>query len=127
MISSMTVVELVGIILAGTAGVVAFIKGVEFLWNRASGVVHKWFSEGLEKGFEPVNQKLTELTEDTQQLRLSVCKNYIVRFLADLEQGHAVDEVERQRFYENYDLYISLGGNSYLKDKVERMRKEKKL
>lgn len=127
MFANITVAEAVVAILACTTGVVAFLKGVEYLWKKAAGVIHKWFSEGLEAGFRPVNQKLTELTEDTQQLRLSVCKNYIVRFLADLEQGQAVDEVERQRFYENYDLYISLGGNSYLKDKVERMRKEKKL
>lgn len=127
MFANITVVEAVVAILAFVAGLVAFLKGVEYLWKKTVGLVHKWFSEGLEAGFEPINQKLSELTTDTQQLRLSVCKNYIVRFLADLEQGQAVDEVERQRFYENYDLYISLGGNSYLKDKVERMRKEKKL
>lgn len=127
MFANITVAEAVVAILAGVAGLVAFLKGIEYLWKKTAGMIHKWFSEGLERGFEPINQKLTELTEDTQQLRLSVCKNYIVRFLADIEQGQAVDEVEKQRFYENYDLYISLGGNSYLKDKVERMRKEKKL
>lgn len=127
MFANITVAEAVVAILATVAALVAFLKGIEYLWKKAVGIVHGWFSEGLEEGFKPVNQKLTELTNDTQQLRLSVCKNYIVRFLADLEQGQEVDEVERQRFYENYDLYISLGGNSYLKDKVERMRKEKKL
>ena len=127
MFANITVAQAIVAILAGVAGLVTFVKGVEYLWKKAAGVIHKWFSEGLEAGFEPVNQKLTELTEDTQQLRLSVCKNYIVRFLADIEQGQAVDEVEKQRFYENYDLYISLGGNSYLKDKVERMRKQGKL
>ena len=127
MFANITVAQAIVAILAGIAGLVTFVKGIEYLWGKATGIIHKWFSEGLEEGFKPINQKLIELTQDTQQLRLSVCKNYIVRFLADLEQGQEVDEVERQRFYENYDLYISLGGNSYLKDKVERMRKEKKL
>ncbi len=127
MFANITVAEAIGAILATLAGLVAFLKGMEYLWKKSMGVVQKWFSESLEEGFKPINQKLTELTEDTQKLRLSVCKNYIVRFLSDLEQGQPVDEVERQRFYENYDTYISLGGNSYLRDKVERMRKEKKL
>lgn len=127
MFANVTVGEAITAVLAILAGLVAFLKGMEYLWKKTAGVIHKWFSEGLEEGFEPINQKLTELTEDTQQLRLSVCKNYIVRFLADIEQGQIVDEVEKQRFYENYDLYISLGGNSYLKDKVERMRKQGKL
>lgn len=124
---NMPVGEFIGVILAGVAGLVALIKGIEYLVGKASRAVHKWFSEGLEEGFKPVNQKLVELDNSTKDLRLSVCKNYIVRFLSDLEQGQPVDEVERQRFYENYDTYISLGGNSYLRDKVERMRQEKKL
>ena len=127
MFANITVAEAIGAILATLAGLVAFLKGMEYLWKKSMGVVQKWFSESLEEGFKPINQKLTELTEDTQKRRLSVCKNYIVRFLSDLEQGQPVDEVERQRFYENYDTYISLGGNSWLRDKVERMRKEKKL
>ena len=127
MFTNLTVGEAVVAILAFVAGLVAFFKGVEYLVGKASGAIHKWFSEGLEQGFRPVNQKLAELDESTKELRLSVCKNYIVRFLSDLEQGQPVDEVERQRFYENYDTYISLGGNSYLRDKVERMRHEKKL
>ena len=127
MFANITVVEAVGAILAIIAGLVAFIKGIEYLWQKSMGVIQKWFKEGLEEGFKPINQKLTELDRSTKDLRLSVCKNYIVRFLSDLEQGQPVDEVERQRFYENYDTYISLGGNSYLRDKVERMRQEKKL
>ena len=127
MFANITVQEAVVAILAILAGAVTFFKSVDYLWKKSMGKIQKWFSEGLEESFKPINQKLTELTEDTQKLRLSVCKNYIVRFLSDLEQGQPVDEVERQRFYENYDTYISLGGNSYLRDKVERMRQEKKL
>lgn len=123
MFSNITVAEAVGAILATVAALVAFIKGIEYLRNKASAGIKKWLGDG----FKPIHQKLEELTEDTKQIRLSVCKNYIVRFLADVEQGQPVDEIERQRFYENYDLYVELGGNSYLQDKVERLRKEKKL
>ena len=54
-------------------------------------------------------------------------KNFLVRFLADIEQDNKVDEVEKERFYEVYKDYRELGGNSYIAHKVEKLQKEGKL
>ena len=54
-------------------------------------------------------------------------KNFLVRFLADIEQNNKVDEVEKERFYEVYKDYRELGGNSYIAHKVEKLQKEGKL
>ena len=61
------------------------------------------------------------------EIEVSSDKNFIVRFLADIEQGNEIDEVERERFYEIYQRYKELGGNSYVSHKVEKLQKEGKL
>ena len=58
---------------------------------------------------------------------LDNAKNYIVPFLARLERGEAVSDIEVERFHEEYKYYIDHGGNSYIKDKVEKLREAKKL
>jgi hypothetical protein len=54
-------------------------------------------------------------------------KNFLVSFLAKVENGLIIDEVEKERFYEVYKDYTDLGGNSYIKHKVEKLQKEGKL
>ena len=46
---------------------------------------------------------------------------------ADVEQNKIIDEVEKERFYETYEHYTKLGGNSYIHDKVESLKKAGKL
>lgn len=93
-------------------GVGALISGVEFLLIR--------FNKLFDRKLAPINTRLN-------QIELSSDKNFIVRFLADIEQGNQVDEVEKQRFYEIYQRYRELGGNSYVSHKVEKLQKEGKL
>lgn len=71
--------------------------------------------------------KLTPINKRLNDIELSSDKNFIVRFLADIEQGNQIDEVERERFYEIYQRYKELGGNSYVSHKVEKLQKEGKL
>lgn len=91
---------------------VAIIGGFEFLYVR--------FNKLFDRKLQPLNTRLDDI-------ELSSDKNFIVRFLADIEQGNQVDEVERERFYEIYERYKQLGGNSYVSHKVEKLRKEDKL
>ena len=41
--------------------------------------------------------------------------------------GNPLDDISKQRFYEQYEHYTRLGGNSYVSSEVERLRKEGKL
>ena len=93
-------------------GVVALISGVEFLLIR--------FNKLFDMKLAPINNRLN-------QIELSSDKNFIVRFLADIEQGNLVDEIEKERFYDIYKRYIELGGNSYIKRKVDKLTNEGKL
>ena len=72
-------------------------------------------------GVKKVVEKIVE------PIGLDNAKNYIVPYLARLERGEAVSDIETERFHEEYTYYVEHGGNSYIKDKVEKLREAKKL
>lgn len=72
----------------------------------------------LKKMFEPVNKKIDGLD-------LSQARNYLVDFLADIENGEKKDECQVERAYELYDHYTKdLHGNSYIHAKWEKVMKD---
>ena len=131
MFANITVAEAVVAILAILAGAVTFFKSADFLLNKASKVFGKIVAANLKS----TNQKIDSLVEDVEKARtqalnadLASCKNFLVRFLADVEQGQPVDEVERIRFWETYHHYsVELGQNSYIKEKVANLKAQGKL
>ena len=57
-----------------------------------------------------------------RQIDISQCKNFLVKFLGDIEKGLYIDEVQRQRAYEVYDHYINdLNQNSYIHIRWEKL------
>ncbi len=60
-------------------------------------------------------------------LSLDNAKNYLVPFLSKVERGEPVDEIELERFHEQFEHYRQIGGNSYIKAKVEKLQKAGKL
>ena len=105
------------------AFIVALIKGIEYLYTLASKGATKWVNACL----KPINDSINNLSNKIDVVDMNSCKNYLVRFLSDVEQGNEIDEIEKERFYEEYKHYTDLGGNSYIKDKVEKLKKEEKL
>lgn len=80
--------------------IVSFIGAVTYLSNI--------LKKQVDKTLKPIQDSIKELD-------VSQCKNFLVRFLADVEQGNELDEVEVERAYEIYDRYTNiLGQNSYI-------------
>ena len=73
------------------------------------------------KGVKNAVEKLLE------PLSLDNAKNYLVPFLSKVERGEPVDEIELERFHEEYTFYTNHGGNSYIKSRVAKLQKEGKL
>lgn len=94
--------------------------------------LYKLFQNCLKKMVvDTFNQRIDEMKENNnnrfKDLQLQTDKNYLVRFLADVEEGEKVDETELEHFYYTYDSYHKNGGNSYIDHKVEKLKKEGKL
>lgn len=98
------------------AFLVALIGSIEYLCVR----IKKWLKRALKDEIEPLKSRINDL-------ELTSDKNFLVRFLSDVEQESAIDEIEWERFYETYERYHDLGGNSYIDHKVEKLKKEGKI
>ncbi len=75
----------------------------------------------LKKTFEPINKKIDNID-------LGQARNYLVDFLADIENGIPKNECQIERAYELYDHYTKdLHGNSYIHSKWGKIMKERKV
>ena len=100
-----------GQIAIGVSFLVGLISGVGYL----SSISRKWLKDAMKEQLDVIANRL-------DQVDMESTKNYLVTYLSDIEKGKAIDEIEKERFYEQYQHYQSLGGNSYIKNKVDQMR-----
>lgn len=100
-----------GQIAIGVSFLVGLISGVGYL----SSISRKWLKDAMKEQLDVIANRL-------DQVDMESSKNYLVTYLSDIERGKALDEIEKERFYEQYQHYQSLGGNSYIKNKVDQMR-----
>lgn len=104
--------------------IVGLIRGVQELKKS----IKEFFQKLLEDQFKEVNNKLDGMQKTITKLDTQECKNFLVRYLADVERGDYIYESEQQRFWEEYDHYIDdLHENSYIKEWVMRLKEEGKL
>lgn len=73
------------------------------------------------------NVKKSDLIKEINQVQLDNCKNYLVHEISKADRGQELSQVEIERYWENYDTYTKLGGNSYVRSSTERLKKEGKL
>lgn len=79
--------------------------------------IQKMLKNTIRNEIEPINKSIKELD-------IGQCKNFLVRFLADVEQGQELDQVEKERAYEIYEHYTNgLNKNGYIKKRWETLMK----
>ena len=101
---------------------VALIGGIGYLHNQ----LKKWVSDSLKEQFELMDKKIDALGEKVDAVDMNATKNFLVARLADIEND-GLDEIELERFYEQYGHYHKLGGNSYIDQKVNKLKSAGKL
>lgn len=105
---------------------------IAFLVALAGGVkyVLKDMKSITEHALKPTNEKIENMEKclkaEIQKSDMNATKNYLVTTLHDIKRA-GIDDISKQRFFEQYEHYKSLGGNSYISNEVERLRKEGKL
>lgn len=86
-----------------------------------------WIGKEFDEKILPLKKTVDEVEKKVTRVELESCKNYLARCLADFDRDEELSETEKERFWENYEHYISCGGNSYIKHKVEKLVSEGKL
>lgn len=110
---------------------VAFIAALITGGIKIKDSVKKWLTGILAEKFEEQKKATDAVKTSVDELRrqlctvdLENCKNYLVTYLAEIERGEPKDEIEVQRFYEEYQHYVDKGGNSYIKEKVAKLKQK---
>ena len=100
------------------------IAGVKYLKDTIKEAIEKF----LKDQFKDVNTKLTEMQGQIKQLDIQVTKNFLIRYLSDVEREDVIYDAENKRFWEEYDHYTNdLKENSYIKKWVQDLEKAGKL
>jgi len=105
-------------------GLYAIYKGIKAAIEKMLAGEFKSLHDGLGNLQAEVKASDEALGVKIDKLDMHTCKNFIVRFLSDVERGSMITEPEKQRFFEEYDHYVNIGGNSYVKEWYERLRKK---
>lgn len=115
------------ITLGEISNVLVFIAGILASGGSIAVFFSKRFGKIMADQLKPTNDKIDTLQSSISEVDMSNCKNYLVQIISILEAGGTVDKVALERFWENYDHYTEMGGNSYIHTAVERLKKEGKL
>ena len=114
-----------------TLGQVAL--AVTFLVGLISGIsylrIHlkDWVGQSVKDQFVQMDEKIDDINRRLNDVDMENCKNFLVSVITEVEKGGWLHEVERERFWEEYEHYMKLGGNSYIKRKVEQLDEAGKL
>lgn len=113
--------------LGDIANILIFIAGAITAGGVIVGFMSKRFSKVMTEQLKPLNDKIDLLTDSVDGVSMENCKNFLVSRISEMESGKKLDKVVEERFWENYDHYTKLGGNSYIHTAVENLKKEGKL
>ena len=102
----------------------ALYKGLKHWLNGMFKEQMENFDKQMKELSDKVDGVDKTLSDRIDKSDMESCKNFLVRCIADLERGEAMSETEKERFKEQFDHYKENNGNSYIKDKVERLKAE---
>ena len=102
---------------------VSLIGGIAYLRNN----LKSWVQGALKDELDDIRNELKAIDQKVSSVDLESVKNFLVTMISDIERGTYFTEVEMKRFWEQYEYYIKLGGNTYIKKRVEKLQKENKI
>lgn len=111
----------------------AIAAGMVFLIGLYASIkkIKNEITEVFNNALKPTNKKIddlgADLTKKIENTDLNSTKNFLVARLSEIKSGDTLDDISKERFYEQYEHYIKLGGNSYIRAEVEKLQKENKL
>lgn len=90
---------------------VAFIGGI--------GTLYTLLMKGFDKRLQPIK-------DDIRDERIERLKSDLTTFMYLAEHGELSND-QKVRAHEEYDMYIEMGGNSWVHDRFEILKKENKI
>ena len=106
------------------AFLVSLLTGIGWIIKK----LKEWIRSTFKENVDSLKTDIKELGKRIDQVDMESTKNYVVSLLSRIEAGTPVDEIEMERFFEEYEHYKQdLHGNSYITHKVDKLKGEGKL
>lgn len=102
---------------------VGLISGISYLRTH----LKLWVGESVKDQFTKIENNIEQINKRLAEVDVENCKNFLVTIITEVEKGGWLHEVEKERFWEEYEHYVQMNGNSYIKRKVEQLEAEGKL
>lgn len=100
-------------------------KTLAFIVGIIGSVVY--LKKGTVKGLAKViDKKIEPIKEELEEVKKSSIKTDLINFM-ELADRQIISVEQKMRAYELYDYYSQHGGNSYVHDQWEKLKKEGKL
>lgn len=101
----------------------ALIGSLELILVRFKKSISNIVSDEI----KPLKEQLTLLKEDLDNETMTRCKSDLVSILSKIKTGYNPTIEEKRIIKETKDLYNSKGGDSYVDDLFDDLRKEGKI
>lgn len=104
--------------------IVAIITGIVTIVNT---VISKKTSKKVDS-ISDLKKDIADMREESKkdilEHTLDADKTFLINFLSELENGIIKTDIQIKRAYEIYERYSNNGGNSYVHDKWEEVKKK---
>ena len=67
---------------------------------------------------------LTWLRKQLDAIFVQLAKNYLIRTFGEIEEGKKISDIEMMGMKDIYGAYIKKGGNTFVQDKYELLKKQ---
>lgn len=74
-----------------------------------------------------IDAKLTDIKKSLSEEKLDRCKSDLIVIMSRIKNGYIPTTEEKMILYETKKKYNDLGGNSYVDDMFDKLRKESKI
>ena len=98
--------------------IVGLLTAIGYLKEKGKNLINC----SVKADLKSISDKIDKLDGKISDVDMNSTKNFLVARLSEIESGKKMDEIERERFWEQYEHYQKIGGNSYVHEKVEKFK-----
>lgn len=106
-----------------TSAILLLIGNLRKLFGEYKDSVQKIVKEEI----KPLSDKIDALSKKVDNVDMDSTKNFLVTTIGEVERNGWTDETTRQRFYESFQRYEKMGGNSYIHTRFDELHKQNKI
>lgn len=113
----------IGEVAVAVTFLVGLIGGLGYLRTH----LKDWVGHAVKGQLDEIEKTVNELNKRIETVDAESTKNFLVKMLGDIDRGETLNDVQLERFWEQYEHYRHNGGNSYIKRKVDQFQEDGKL